>query len=273
MKRKILTQLILIFMITISISACGKKTVTNTESIVAENNLESTVDTESMIAENDLESIVETETVSESIDFDSQEAQDTTHPVEDSNTNNIEEQPEVSEEERQAYYEAEQESLPDYLKDNQETTENSKPQKEVIKIYDPVKYPSFGESDSLPVTSESFAKEIRKNREIFEKYYNEESYGTYTKGKVEGELPYVGNTNYDGSVIIDAYTDKGFLIKYDTSTGRVYYSGMMLPTSFGFMDMASDNVLVQYCMDHMYNSRFDLTYAEMQQLLGTYNGN
>jgi hypothetical protein len=60
---------------------------------------------------------------------------------------------------------------------------------------------------------------------------------------------------------------------YDTSTGRVYYSGMTMPIGTVFGDTASDSVILQFVYDNDRYNGYDVTYAEMQELLGTYNGN
>ena len=59
---------------------------------------------------------------------------------------------------------------------------------------------------------------------------------------------------------------------YDTATGRVYYTGMTLPTGQGWDDSESGGVLANYEMSKGYNGFYDVTYAEMQEVLGVYNG-
>lgn len=105
--------------------------------------------------------------------------------------------------------------------------------------------------------------------------WNESDYGTTTKGKIANDFPYYGDTGYDpyGTILQERTTDKGYTVFYDTNTGRVYYSGMMLPTGSFWQDAESGGVLSTYAYNKGYNSLFDITYAEMQELLGVYNGN
>lgn len=102
--------------------------------------------------------------------------------------------------------------------------------------------------------------------------WNESDYGTTTKGKTESDFPYYGPTGYSASNLEDRTTDKGYTVKYDINTGRVYYSGMMLPTGSIWDEQESGAVLFQYVLDNGLNSTYDITYAEMQELLGVYNG-
>ncbi|MCI6065815.1 hypothetical protein MR818_10650 [bacterium] len=104
--------------------------------------------------------------------------------------------------------------------------------------------------------------------------WNESDYGTTTKGKIANDFPYYGDTGYDpyGTILQERTTDKGYTVFYDTNTGRVYYSGMMLPTGSFWQDAESGGVLSTYAYNKGYNSLFDITYAEMQELLGVYNG-
>lgn len=108
----------------------------------------------------------------------------------------------------------------------------------------------------------------------FKENWNESDYGTTTKGKIESDFPYYGDTGYDpnGTILQYRTTDKGYTVFYDTNTGRVYYSGMMLPTGSFWQDAESGGVLSTYAYNKGYNSLFDITYAEMQELLGVYNG-
>ena len=105
--------------------------------------------------------------------------------------------------------------------------------------------------------------------------WNESDYGTTTKGKIANDFPYYGDTGYDpnGTILQYRTTDKGYTVFYDTNTGRVYYSGMMLPTGSFWQDAESGAVITQYLIDNNINNIFDLTYAEFQELLGVYNGN
>lgn len=104
--------------------------------------------------------------------------------------------------------------------------------------------------------------------------WNESDYGTTTKGKIMNDFPYYGDTGYDpdGTILQYRTTDKGYTVFYDTNTGRVYYSGMMLPTGSFWDDAESGGVLSAYAFSKSYNSLFDVTYAERQELLGVYNG-
>ena len=108
----------------------------------------------------------------------------------------------------------------------------------------------------------------------FKENWNESDYGTTTKGKTESDFPYYGDTGYDpdGTILQYRTTDKGYTVFYDTNTGRVYYSGMMLPTGSIWDDTESGGVLATYAFSKGYNSTYDITYAEMQELLGTYAG-
>ena len=99
-------------------------------------------------------------------------------------------------------------------------------------------------------------------------------YGTTTKGKTKNDFPYYGDTGYDpyGTILQERTTDKGYTVMYDTNTGKVYYSGMTLPTGSIWDEGESGGVLATYAFSKGYNSTYDLTYSEMQELLGTYNG-
>ena len=85
-------------------------------------------------------------------------------------------------------------------------------------------------------------------------------------------MPPTDYTGYDATKLIDVVTDKGYNAVYDTSTGMVYYSGMTTPDGFGYCDMKSDDVLGTYILQKGYNSSYDITYEERQELLGTYSG-
>lgn len=106
----------------------------------------------------------------------------------------------------------------------------------------------------------------------FKENWNESDYGTTTAGKIANDFPYYGPTGYSARNLEDRTTDKGYTVKYDINTGRVYYSGMMLPTGSIWDDAESGGVLSAYAYNKGYNSLYDLTYAEMQELLGTYAG-
>lgn len=99
-------------------------------------------------------------------------------------------------------------------------------------------------------------------------------YGTTTKGKCANDFPYYGDTGYDpyGTILQERTTDKGYTVMYDTNTGKVYYSGMTLPTGSIWEEGSSGSVLFQYVLDNGLNSTYDITYSEMQELLGVYNG-
>jgi hypothetical protein len=111
------------------------------------------------------------------------------------------------------------------------------------------------------------------NWDTFCQYYNESDYGTTTKGLTKNELPYCGPTGYDASLLKEVTTDKGYGVMYDTSTGRVYYSGMVMPIGTVFDDIDSDGAIVQYLYNNDLNTVYDLTYSQFQEILGTYNGN
>lgn len=102
--------------------------------------------------------------------------------------------------------------------------------------------------------------------------WNESDYGTTTKGKTQNDFPYYGRTGYDSSLLEYRTTDKGYTVMYDTETGRVYYTGMTLPTGDAWDDITSGGVLASYEMSKGYNGFYDVTYAEMQEVLGVYNG-
>lgn len=109
----------------------------------------------------------------------------------------------------------------------------------------------------------------------FKENWNESDYGTTTAGKTANDFPYYGDTGYDpnGTILQYRTTDKGYTVFYDTNTGRVYYSGMMLPTGSMWRDAESSAVITQYLIDNNINNIYDLTYAQFQELLGVYNGN
>lgn len=104
--------------------------------------------------------------------------------------------------------------------------------------------------------------------------WNESDYGTTTKGKVMNDFPYYGDTGYDpkGTILQYRTTDKGYTVMYDTETGRVYYTGMTLPTGDAWDDTTSGGVISQYIIDNNLTGMYDLTYAQFQELLGTYAG-
>jgi hypothetical protein len=89
----------------------------------------------------------------------------------------------------------------------------------------------------------------------------------------QNDLPSCGPTGYDASLLKEVTTDKGYGVMYDTSTGRVYYSGMVMPIGTVFDDIDSDGAIVQYLYNNDLNTVYDLTYSQFQEILGTYNGN
>lgn len=116
----------------------------------------------------------------------------------------------------------------------------------------------------------------QKNWDIYKNYFDDFSvYGTDTAGKEYNDLPYCGDTGYDpkGTILQERTTDKGYTVMYDTNTGKVYYSSMILPTGSGYDDLASSKALVQYILDNDIFSVYDLTYSQYQEILGVYNGN
>lgn len=102
--------------------------------------------------------------------------------------------------------------------------------------------------------------------------WNESDYGTTTKGKTQNDFPYYGRTGYDSSLLEYRTTDKGYTVMYDTETGRVYYTGMTLPTGDAWDDSESGGIIMNYAHSKGYNNIYDVTYAEMQEVLGVYNG-
>lgn len=116
--------------------------------------------------------------------------------------------------------------------------------------------------------------EHRKAWNNFCENWNESDYGTTTAGKSQNDFPYYGDTGYDpkGTILQYRTTDKGYTVMYDTETGRVYYTGMTLPTGDAWDENESAAVLTTYALSKGYNGFYDITYAEMQELLGVYNG-
>ena len=104
--------------------------------------------------------------------------------------------------------------------------------------------------------------------------WNESDYGTTTKGKMKNDFPYYGDTGYDpnGTILQERTTDKGYKVMYDTATGRVYYTGMTLPTGDAWDDSESGGIIMNYAHSKGYNNIYDVTYAEFQEVLGTYAG-
>lgn len=102
--------------------------------------------------------------------------------------------------------------------------------------------------------------------------WNESDYGTTTKGKTQNDFPYYGRTGYDSSLLEYRTTDKGYTVMYDTETGRVYYTGMTLPTGDAWDDSESGGIIMNYAHSKGYNNIYDVTYAEFQEVLGVYNG-
>lgn len=118
--------------------------------------------------------------------------------------------------------------------------------------------------------------EHRKAWNNFCENWNESDYGTTTAGKCENDFPYYGDTGYDpkGTILQYRTTDKGYTVMYDTETGRVYYTGMTLPTGDGWIERESGSaaVITQYIIDNNLTGIYDITYAQFQELLGTYAG-
>ena len=113
------------------------------------------------------------------------------------------------------------------------------------------------------------------NWDIYKNYFDDFSaYGTDFAGKEFNDLPYCGDTGYDpkGTILQERTTDKGYTVLYDTNTGKVYYSSMILPTGDGYDEEKSSNALVQYILDNDIFSVYDLTYSQFQEILGVYNG-
>ena len=116
--------------------------------------------------------------------------------------------------------------------------------------------------------------EHRKAWDNFCNNWNESDYGTTTAGKSKNDFPYYGDTGYDpkGTILQYRTTDKGYTVFYDTATGRVYYTGMTLPTGDGWDDITSGGIIMNYARSKGYNNIYDVTYAEFQEVLGVYNG-
>ena len=113
------------------------------------------------------------------------------------------------------------------------------------------------------------------NWDIYKNYFDDFSvYGTDTAGKGLNDLPYGGDTGYDpkGTILQERTTDKGYTVMYDTDTGKVYYSSMILPTGDVYNEITSGKALVQYILDNDIFSVYDLTYSQFQEILGVYNG-
>ena len=111
------------------------------------------------------------------------------------------------------------------------------------------------------------------NWDTYKKYFDDFSvYGTDTAGKGLNDLPYCGNTGYNAKFLQERTTDKGYTVLYDTDTGKVYYSSMILPTGDAYDEDKSSNALVQYIIDNDIFSVYDLTYSQFQEILGVYNG-
>ena len=113
------------------------------------------------------------------------------------------------------------------------------------------------------------------NWDIYKNYFDDFSvYGTDTAGKGLNDLPYGGDTGYDpkGTILQERTTDKGYTVMYDTDTGKVYYSSMILPTGDVYLETESGGVLATYAYAKGYNNCYDITYIEMQEILGVYNG-
>lgn len=137
----------------------------------------------------------------------------------------------------------------------------------------------LGETPPYEVVDQGDYPDTRSDHQEAWDYYKEtwddfSVYGTTTKGKCANDFPYYGDTGYDpyGTILQERTTDKGYTVMYDTNTGKVYYTGMMLPTGSIWDDSESGGVLSGYAYAKGYNNLYDVTYAERQELLGTYNG-
>lgn len=131
------------------------------------------------------------------------------------------------------------------------------------------------ESSTIRTDYPDSRSDHQANWDIYKNYFDDFSvYGTDTAGKEYNDLPYCGDTGYDpkGTILQERTTDKGYTVLYDTNTGKVYYSSMILPTGSGYDEEKSSNALVQYILDNDIFSVYDLTYAQFQELLGVYNG-
>lgn len=133
------------------------------------------------------------------------------------------------------------------------------------------------ESSTIRTDYPDSRSDHRASWDTYKDYYDDFSvYGTDTAGKSMNDLPYCGDTGYDpkGTILQYRTTDKGYTVFYDTNTGKVYYTGMILPTGDSWIEResGSEAVLTTYALSKGYNSGYDITYAEMQELLGTYAG-
>ena len=138
-----------------------------------------------------------------------------------------------------------------------------------LAVYERGCYKVSGRYDDYPDNNRGH----RKAWERYKCFYDDfDVYGHETKGKGDSDLPNTGATGYDATKLKDVVTDKGYNAIYDTSTGKVYYSGMTTPDGFGYIDMKSAAVFGTYILQKGYNSSYDITYEERQELLGTYNG-
>ncbi len=135
----------------------------------------------------------------------------------------------------------------------------------------------LGETPPYEVVEQGDYPDNRSDHQAAWDYYKEtwddfSVYGTTTKGKTKNDFPYYGPTGYSARNLEERTTDKGYTVMYDTNTGKVYYSGMTLPTGSMWNEGESGSVLFQYVLDNGLNNFYDLTYSEMQELLGVYNG-
>lgn len=135
----------------------------------------------------------------------------------------------------------------------------------------------LGETPPYEIVDQGDYPDNRSDHQAAWDYYKEtwddfSVYGTTTKGKCANDFPYYGPTGYSARNLEERTTDKGYTVMYDTNTGKVYYSGMTLPTGSIWDEGESGGVLATYAFSKGYNSTYDITYSEMQELLGTYNG-
>ena len=155
-----------------------------------------------------------------------------------------------------------------------ETTETTETQA------DPTDQPDQSESEFIEETTTArtdYPDSNTSHQKAWDNFcenWNESDYGTTTKGKTQNDFPYYGDTGYDpnGTILQERTTDKGYKVMYDTETGRVYYTGMVLPTGQGWDDIESGGIIMNYANSKGYNNIYDVTYAEFQEVLGVYNG-
>lgn len=102
-------------------------------------------------------------------------------------------------------------------------------------------------------------------------YTNGSSNADQNNTLANSTIPAMDATGYDSHLLEERTTDKGYKVFVDTTTGTVYYSGMMLPNGSIYCDGASMDATANYMFENDLNTVFDITYAEFQSLLGTVN--